>query len=210
MDSEPKTNGALALWRSIAQTDEIVDFFTDMFDVMGIVIEETGEELTLRVGENKIHIDPGLPAKCDFLVPLKTENVTNMVSHAEDGSLGEYEAWRIASVLFTPLTRETLKNAVMSKSILRRLARIEDLVHVQLLGPESQHVASHTLVFASGQWLVIDGIHGQAKRNFTMTGQECAVYQKQVFRAMRVNSILGWIRFGRWYVKWRASASSKG
>ena len=209
MDSEPKTNGALALWRSIAQTDEIVDFFTDMFDVMGIVIEETGEELTLRVGENKIHIDPGLPAKCDFLVPLKTENVTNMVSHAEDGSLGEYEAWRIASVLFTPLTRETLKNAVMSKSILRRLARIEDLVHVQLLGPESQHVASHTLVFASGQWLVIDGYTvRQEEFHDDRPGVRCL--PEAGLQGDESEQHPGLDRFGRWYVKWRASASSKG
>ena len=80
-----------------------------MFDVIGITIEETGEELTVRVGKGKIHIEPGLPDRWDFLVPLKMENVTNMVSHAADGRLDAFETWRIASVLFTPLTRETLK-----------------------------------------------------------------------------------------------------
>ena len=65
--------------------------------------------------------------------------------------MDEFETWRIASVLFTPLTRETLKNPVMSRGILRRLARVEDLIHLRLLGPEVYHVASHTLVFADGQ-----------------------------------------------------------
>ena len=37
---------AVDLWRAVAQTDELVDFFTGMFEVMGIIIEETGEELT--------------------------------------------------------------------------------------------------------------------------------------------------------------------
>ena len=210
MDDVLQKSQAIDLWRTVAQTDELVDFFTGMFDVIGITIAETGEELTVRVGEGRIHIEPGLPDKYDFLVPLKLENVANMASHAADGRLDEFEAWRIASVLFTPLTRETLKNPVMSRGILRRLARVEDLIHVQLLGPQAEQVASHTLVFASGQWLVIEGRHGWARRTFTMTGEECVAYQKQVFKAMKANSILGWIRFARWYVKWRPSSSTWG
>ena len=207
MDDGLQKASAVDLWRAVAQTDELVDFFTGMFEVMGIVIEETGEEFTVRVGEGKVHIEPGLPERCDFLVPLKMENVTNMVSHAADGRLVEFEMWRIASVLFTPLTREILKNPVMSWGMLRRLARVEDLIHVRLLGPEAEQVASHTLVFASGQWLVIEGLHGQARRTFSMTGEECVNYQKQVFKAMKANSVMGWIRFARWYAKWRSSAS---
>ena len=203
----PQKVRAVDLWQAVAQTDELVDFFTGMFEVMGIVIEETGEEITVRVVEGKVQIEPGLPDRCDFLVPLKMENVTNMVSHAADGRLDAFETWRIASVLFTPLTRETLKNPVMSRGMLRRLARVEDLIHVRLLGPEAEQVASHTLVFASGQWLVIEGLHGQARRTFSMTGEECVTYQKQVFKAMKANSIMGWIRFARWYGKWRSSAS---
>ena len=115
-----QTSRAVDLWRDVAQTDDLVDFFTGMFEVMGITIEETGEELTVRVSEGKVHIDPGLPDECDFLVPLKMANVTNMIGHSADGKLDAFETWRIASVLFTPLTRETLKNSVMSKGILRR------------------------------------------------------------------------------------------
>lgn len=208
MDDGTGKDRAIDLWRAVAQTDELVDFFTGMFDVIGITIEETGEELTVSVGEGRIHIEPGLPDRYDFLVPLKMENVTNMVSHATDGRLNEFETWRIASVLFTPMTRETLKNPVMSRGLLRRLARVEDLIHVRLLGPEAEQVASHTLVFAGGQWLVIEGLHGQARRTFTMTGEECVTYQKQVFTAMKSNNILGWLRFARWYLKWRPGASA--
>ncbi len=209
MSGESQTSRTLDLWRAVSQTDELVDFFTGMFEVMGITIEETGEELTVRVGEGKVHIEPGLPDKYDFLVPLKMENVNNMISHAADGRLDAFETWRIVSVLFTPLTRETLKNSVMSRGLLRKLARIEDLTHVRLLGPEAEHVADHTLVFAGGQWLVIEGLHGHAQRTFTMTGEECVAYQKRVFTAMKSKSILGWISFARWYVKWRSSVSGQ-
>ena len=133
MNDESQTNRAVDLWRAVAQTDELVDLFAGMFDVIGITVEETGEELTVSVGEGKVHIAPGLPDEYNFLVPLKMENVNNMINHAADGRLDAFETWRIVSVLFTPLTRETLKNSVMSRGLLRKLARIEDLIHVRLL-----------------------------------------------------------------------------
>ena len=182
-----------------------MEFFTGMFDVMGITIEETCEELTVRVGEGKVHIDPDLPEKYDFLVTFKMANVKNLVSHAADGRLDAFETWRNAAVLFTPLSRETLKNAVKPKGILRKLAGIEDLIHVQLLGPTDEDV----LVCGGGQWLVIDGLHGRAKRTFAMTGNERVAYQKRVFKAMQAKSILGWIGFARWYVRWRTGVSGR-
>ena len=142
MNNESQTDRAVDLWRAIVQTKRIVDLFVGLFDVIGITIEETGEELTARIGADQIHIDPGLPDNYDFLVPLKLENVHDMISFTADGKLDEFEVWRIIAVLFTPLTRETLGNPVMSRNLLRKLAGIEDLIHVQLLGPEAEHVAN--------------------------------------------------------------------
>ena len=39
----------------------------------------------------------------------------------------------------------------MSKGILRKLAGIEDLIHVRLLGPADEDMPNHTLVYAGGQ-----------------------------------------------------------
>lgn len=209
MNNESQTGRAVDLWRAIVQTEQLVDFFTGLFDTIGITIEETGEELTARIAEDRIHIDPGLPDSYDFLVPLKLENVHNMVSHAADGKLDEFEVWRIVAVLFTPLTRETLSNPVMSRNMLRKLAGIEDLIHVQLQGPEAENVANHTLIFVSGQWLVFEGLHGKPKRKFVMTGDDCITYQKQVFKAIKADNFISWVKFARWYTKWRPSVSSQ-
>ncbi len=208
MENEPEKQSAVDLLQQIAQTEELVAFFSDMFDVMGITIEETGEELTVRVFEDGIAIEAGLPDEYDFLVPLKMENITNMVDHAEGGSLTEFAVWRIASVLFTPITRETLKNPVMANRFLRRLARVEDLIHVQLVGPQDKQVASHTLTYAAGQWLVAEGLQGEPKRIFTLTGEESLHYQRQVFKAIKANSMKGWLNFMTWYTKWRANHST--
>ena len=92
---------ALQVWQAIPQTKEIVDYFRGIFDVIGVTIEETGEELTIALEEERIRIDAGLPENPDFVVPLKWENVENMVSHAKDGKIDSHESWRIVSVLFT-------------------------------------------------------------------------------------------------------------
>ncbi len=208
MDEAAKPEKAVDLWRAIVQTKEIVEVFKGLFDVMAITIEETGEELTVRMGEDRVNIDPGLPDEYDFLVPIKLENVHNMVVHAADGRLDAFEIWRIIRVLFTPLTRETMRNPMMAKTLLRKLVGIEDLIHVQLLGPEAEQVGQHTLAFAGGQWLVLEGLHGLAGRTFAMTGEDCITYQKQVFRAIKAETFMGWLSFARWYVKWRPGVSS--
>lgn len=194
--------------RQAEQGPEIVRFFTDMFDVLAIKVEETGEEFAVRVGGDRLRIEQGLPPDYDYLVPLKTSELSRMVSFAEDRSLSHFERWRILSVLFSPLTRETLKNPVMSNGILRIIARIENLIHVELVGPEVTHSTQHTLVFAGGQWLVLEGLQGKPKRHYKMTVEDSAEYQKQVFKAVKSNSILSWMRFSRWYVKWRQRVSA--
>ena len=174
---------------------------------MGITIEETGEQLTITVADTAVHIEPGLPKTADFIVPLKLENVTNLVSHTEDGELDTFEVWRIVSVLFTPLTRETLKNPVMSNNFLRKLGRIEDHTHVLLLGPTGDQITGHTLIYVAGQWLVIAGLHGNPRRTFRMTGEQGAEYQKRVFHALKSGGIREWLRFALWYRRWRATVS---
>ena len=48
-----KPSSALDVWRKINQTPDIVNFFQGIFDVIGIIIEETNEELTIAVGDNE-------------------------------------------------------------------------------------------------------------------------------------------------------------
>ena len=200
---------ALQAWRAIPQTQEIVDYFSGIFDVIGVTIEETGEELTIALEENQIRIDAGLPENPDFVVPLKWENVENMVSHAEDGKIDSHESWRIVSVLFTSLTQATLYNPIMASDIGRRISRVEDLAHVYLIAPDGHEATCHTLAYLKKQWLVIPGLYGKPKRTFRMTAEDSIEYQRRVFSAIKNNSFREWWRFSRWYKKWRKTVSVK-
>ena len=204
---EAMDKSALDVWRMIPQTPEVVAFFTGIFDVIGVSISETGEELTVAIEDDAIRIDPGLPEKPDFVVPIGWENVENMVAHAEDGEIDPREAWRIVSVLFTSLTQATLRNPVMSNTLMRRIAMVEDIAHVFLVAPDGKEANCHTLVYVKGQWLVISGLHGNPRRTCRMSADDCIDYQRRVFSAIKKNSLLEWLRFSSWYRKWRKGVS---
>ena len=59
-----------------------------MFGVIGSIIDETGEEFTVRAGGVGIYLQAGLRDRYDFAVPLRMENVTNMMGHAADRAAG--------------------------------------------------------------------------------------------------------------------------
>lgn len=206
MDTKTSVDEALELWRRLSKAPEVVKFFTGTFEVMGILVPDTGETLTVRMNGRRIDVERGLSDTRDYLVPIPKKNLMKMIDFAEDGRIDKLESWRIATGIFIPLLREALQNPVMCNPILRRLAGVEDVIHIHLIGPKSRYVASHTAVFVNGEWLVSEGTHGYPKRTLALTGEECANFQRQIFKAKRAGSLLGWFRFSRWYLKWRPSA----
>ena len=198
---------AMGTWNNIMQTPEIVDYFHGVFVKLGITVEGMDEEFTVHHQGDKITFSKGIDNDIDFLVPLQKQNIINMVNHAKDGKIGSEESWRILSVLFTPLTRETLKIPVMSSNWRRKLAGVEDLIHVYLLNPTGTEANKHTLIYVKGQWLVIEGLHGNPRRTYRMTPEQSLEYQRHVFAAIKNFSFGEFWRFTSWYKEWRKTCS---
>ena len=206
LNSEPTPS--MDAWESIFQTPELISYFEGVFDNLGIIIEETGESFTVNHSDTKFIFKKGIiEEEVDFIVPLKLENINNMIQHAEDGKIDSTESWRILAVLFTPLTKVTLQNPVLTIDWRRKLAGVEDLTHVYLLSPDGQEASKHTLIYVKGQWLVLDGIHGEPRRTYRMTPENSLEYQRTVFKALKEDSFWGWIKFSGWYKKWRKNIS---
>ena len=165
-------------WKGILQTPEIISYFEDVFESLGVSIEETGETFTIHHKGDKLIFEEGIiEDEVDFIVPLKLENIENMILHSKDGTIDSSESWRILDVLFTPLTRVTLEAPVLSVNWRRKLAGVEDLTHVYLLNPNGEEASKHTLVYVKGQWLVLKGIYGKPRRTYRMTPEESIEYQ---------------------------------
>ena len=195
-------------WKSILQTPELLSYFDDVFDHLGVTIEETGEKFTIHHADTEFIFEQGIvEGAVDFIVPLKLENIENMMKHAEDGKIDSSESWRILDVLFTPLTKVTLQNPVLSVNWRRRLAGVEDLTHVYLLNPDGEEASKHTLIYVKGQWLVLKGIHGNPRRTYRMTPEDSLEYQRVIFKALKQDTFWGWIKFSKWYKNWRKTTS---
>ena len=193
---------------NIMQTEDLLSYFDNVFETLGIRIEDTGEEFTVQhTGSEFIFKDGIAKDSVDFIVPLKLVNIQNMVQHSKDGKIDKSESWRILDVLFTPLTQVTLQNPVMSVDWRRRLAGVEDLTHVYLINPDGKEASKHTLIYVKGQWLVLKGIYGIPKRTYRMTPEESLNYQRNVFSAIKADNLWDWFKFSLWYKKWRKNNS---
>ncbi len=116
---------SLKTWENILQTPELVEYFQGIFNHLGITIKETGESFTIHHTGDSFAFEEGIiKENIDFVVPLELQNIENMVKHAQDGKISANESWRILNVLFTPMTRVTLKTPVLSVNWRRKLACI--------------------------------------------------------------------------------------
>ena len=199
---------SLQKWEKILQTPELLNYFNGVFDHLGIEIKETGESFTIHHLGDGFTFEKGIvKEKVDFIVPLELQNIENMIKHAKDGEISDNESWRILNVLFTPMTRVTLETPVLAVNWRRKLAGVEDLTHVYLLNPSGEEASVHTLVYVKGQWLVLKGVHGDARRIYKMTPEQSIEYQRKIFSAMKKNSLWNWWKFSRWYKNWRKTCS---
>ena len=148
-----------------------------------------------------------LESNVDFIVPIKLQNIQNMINHSRDGKIDSSESWRILDVLFTPLTEVTLQTPVLAVNWRRKLAGVEDLTHVYLISPTNEEASKHTLIYVKGQWLVLKGLHGKPRRTYRMNPEQSLEYQKEIFSSMEKNSLWGWWKFSRFYKKWRKTCS---
>jgi len=204
----PQTESSMDAWEGILQTPELLDYFDDVFQYLGVEVEETGEKFTIEHAGDKFILSEGFkPGKVDFIIPLKLVNIQNMVKHSKDGKIDPSESWRILDVLFTPLTEVTLKIPVLSVNWRRKLAGVEDLIHVYLINPDGEEASKHTLIYIKGEWLVLKGLHGTPKRTYRMSPEESLHYQRVIFQAIQKDTFLGWMKFAWWYKKWRKNIS---
>ena len=83
---------SLNTWKNIFQSPDLVNYFQGIFNSLGIIIEEDGESYTVYHRGNGFEFIDGIKnGDVDFIVPLKKQNIINMVKHAKDGIIDSEE-----------------------------------------------------------------------------------------------------------------------
>jgi len=196
-------------WASLLSQKKLATYFSGMWEKLGITVEETKEQITVIHKGDHFELKDGIDENnVDYSVVLKLENITKMVKHGADGEIGEYESFRIMGTLFTSFARSSLTHPMMNKSFLMKLAHIENHAHVYLNSPTNDEFFAHTILFVNKKWMVIEGIHGDAKRVFKLNPEQAIVYQREAFAAQKGDTKKSWRKFKKFYLKWRNTVST--
>jgi hypothetical protein len=195
-------------WEKLTKQKFLADFFKDYFINLGVEVKETGERITVLHKGDHFEIVNGIdPKQVDYVLPITTQNVLNLMQHAEDGKIDEQETYKILAVFFTPMTAMTLQNPLMTKNIPRAMSKMQNNVHVSLHNPGKTESVSHTLLYLNKEWIVVSGFQGTPKRKFELDVKQAIEYQAQVFKALKANNKKGWRSFKKWYMGWRKEVS---
>lgn len=204
------SQSAKEIWKPLLDNAEIAKYFSGMWESLGITVKETGEELTVYHRGNHFEIKNDIkPEEVDYYIVLDGKSVKDMAKYGEDGRIDQRESYKIMGTLFTPFVRSSLKHPMMRKKFQMKIAGIEDFAHVYLEGPNNNDIATHTLIFHDKQWIVAEGIHGNAKRVFEITVDDAIKYQREAFKAKKENTRKSWKAFKKFYLKWRKDVSHK-
>jgi hypothetical protein len=201
---------SMEMWSSIVQTPEVVDYFRDVFNKAGVAVDGSKEEFTVINDGSAFTFHAGIAPDVEFVVPLKEENVRNLMDFASDGNFDAHESWRIVQILFTPLTRAALQSPTVRRNWVRLLSGAEAVIHVHLVDPNGGNAARHTLAYAGDQWLVIPGLHGKPGRTYWLDPDQALNFQRQLYKALKEDSLGSWWQFANWYREWRMTVSSPG
>lgn len=201
---------SMKAWQDLLNKPGLATYFSGIFDHLGIHVIETGERFTVNHLGTHFSLTSGIDTShVDYIVDLSTVNISNLSKHGADARIDSLESYKIMSVLFTPLTQSSLQSPVLKKPLFRKLSGVEDVIHVYLMSPDKVSYAVHTLIYVKRQWIVVPGIYGTPKRVFKMTPEQAIAYQRKMFEAKKKDSFGGWMKFRKWYKKWRKEVSVK-
>ena len=191
-------------WDNLLEKEGLVNYFSGVFDQLGITIDETDEKFTvIHAGDHFELIEGVNTDSVDYHIELKLENISNMVKHGEDSKIDADESFRIMSVLFTPFTEASLQHPNLRTPSLVKLSGLDNHMHINLISPSKKDTISHTLIYLNDDWMVIPGLHGNAQRIFYLTEANALEYQRRIFKTKKEDSVKAWRKFRKWYKDWR-------
>ena len=205
---------------SINRYPEAVNFLSLLFKNAGIRISDSGVEFSCHHHGSRIKFEQHLDeSKVDYILELDTEQVHTLTELITVPKIDDIRKYRILNTLFSPaietsvnpfdcLKGITRSNPLLSNSLLRRVLRMENLIHVYIEPPlDEEPEIGHTLIFAKKEWLIFKGIHGNPGRVFRLTVDDALDFHKHAFIALKSDSKMRWLTFVRWYLIWRHRVS---
>ena len=208
--------------RLLQQHPSASDFFSILFETVGIRVVDTGEELSCYHRGTHIEFCEQLnESAVDYVLELTTKQVDSLVELLSVRDIDEVRRFSILKTLFQPtieasinpfpcLKKVPIAMPLASNTLLRRLLRMENIIHVYIIPPSQEEPEiGHTLVFANKEWQLFPGLRGSPGRIFRLTIEDALTFHSHAFSALKSNNTMGWLKFGAWYLRWRKAVSER-
>ena len=186
------------------------DFFSGLFQSVGIEIIDTEEEFTIRQEDgNFIYSNGILREEVDFTVEIYTFQVDRLASFIQAGELSEVEKFRVLKAFYQPVMMAGFAQPEAKKFMTSRFfswfINRKRITHVTLVSPdhEQEPSVSYSLLFFNKQWLLVPGLYGVPERVFHMNVDQSLDMNRHMVKAMEANRFLEWVKLAGWYKKCR-------
>lgn len=194
-------------WSAIEESPQMVAFFRGTFDALNFTVKETGERFYLVFSGDKVVLLGGKVGKADLDVPITQAHVDAVAQLAADGTLDKQDAFTVMQILYGPIARTFLSGSFLNNEIIRKMAGVEDLIHITFWTPGRPESSSVTLRAEGNQWYATEGLVGKPKRVFRLNETETLDYMRHVHTTRRSSNPKVWIDFVNWYRDWKDRVS---
>ncbi len=193
-----------SLLEQLTQKKSVLEWFKGLFTQVHLEITDTGEKYTILHRGDSAEVVSGFHAKKpNFVIPLKSENVGNLVQAFSDDTISAEEEYRIVKFMMVPCLKAALAMPILSNTAVHKIVKVDTYWQEVLIDPSGNEDLQLTIVYVNKQWLVIPGLHGTPNRRLALTPAQLLDFQRRVLAADASGKVSDWAGLAKWYVDWR-------
>jgi len=185
-----------------------IEWFRGLFNRIHVEMTDSGERYTVVHTGGAMELGEGFSDEAvNFVVPLREENIDNLIRFFADGQIDSYEEYRIVKFMLVPCLKAALSMPILQNKAFMKIVRVETHWQEAILDPDGNEDEQLTVLYANDQWLIVPGYHGRPQRRIVMTPAQVLEFQRRVLHADAVNTLPAWLELGSWYLGWRDSVT---
>ncbi len=177
-----------------AKIDAAKKYAQGMFDVAYIIAAEHPDlGFTVYLKGNEVVVERGLDTSKEptLVIPLYDDAIMNTKRFFEDGVVDAREEFLIVNGLFKPAWEASYRIPEMQSRWIRKFMKLNGLMHVMFLNKDNYEYQGKvvknelSVVRASNQWLVFNGLEGIADSRMELTAKDSVAMYKLIMRDLK-------------------------
>jgi len=209
------TGSSLQKLKHMDQPDNVVEFFRDLFERLGVEIVDSDEKFTCIHRGDRVDFEAGINQEnVDFCISLYSYQIDRFIADVNAGYSEPISRFRLVREFFRIPNRSgksLINNPILTNPAFRKLIHSKNLLHVYLLSPDKNEEAdtTYTLFFVNGSWNLAHGLVGEPERIFHLSAEDTLELNRHIFKATRDMKVSALPELAKWYIGWRERVEVK-